>query len=111
MVLAVDRYRPAEQQRRYLEARDRHCRFPGCRVPVRRCDLDHTHDAADGGPTEVGNLAHLCKRHHTLKHETAWTVRQTRDGTLEWTSPTGRRHRDEPSPRVTFTPDGDPPPF
>jgi hypothetical protein len=111
MVLAVDRYRPSEEQRRYLRARDRHCRFPGCRMPARRCDVDHTHDAARGGRTEVCNLACFCVRHHTLKHETDWSVRQLADGVLEWTSPTGRVHRDEPPPRVVFVPDGDPPPF
>jgi ribosomal protein L18 len=111
MVLAVDRYRPSREQRRYLLARDQHCRFPGCRMPARRCDVDHTHDAANGGRTEICNLACFCKRHHTLKHETDWTVRQLDDGALEWTSPTGRIHRDEPPPRVVFVPDGDPPPF
>lgn len=111
IVEAVDRYRPSDAQRRFLQARDRHCRFPGCRVPARRCDVDHTHDAALGGKTAVCNLACFCKRHHTLKHETEWTVRQLRGGRLEWTSPTGRTHIDDPPPRVVFAPDTDPPPF
>lgn len=111
MVLAVDRYTPSAEQRRYLRARDQHCRFPGCRMPARRCDIDHTHDAAKGGRTEVCNLACFCRRHHTLKHATQWRVRQLRDGTLEWTSLTGRTYRDDPPPRVVFVPEGDPPPF
>ncbi|WP_163620906.1 HNH endonuclease signature motif containing protein, partial [Microbacterium sp. B35-30] len=67
-VLAVDRYRPGPALDRFLTARDEHCRFPGCRRPVRRCDIDHTIDHAHGGPTSHDNLAHLCRRHHVLKH-------------------------------------------
>ncbi|WP_292874095.1 HNH endonuclease signature motif containing protein, partial [Microbacterium sp.] len=89
--------------------RDKHCRFPGCRQPTWRCDIDHTKDAAHGGETRICNLAHLCRRHHILKHHTAWRVRQLADGVLEWTSPTGRIYRDIPTPPVTFTPSADPP--
>lgn len=110
-VLAVDRYRPSEDQRRMLRARDERCRFPGCRMPVHRCDIDHTIDAARGGPTETCNLAHLCRRHHTLKHASDWTVRQRADGTLEWASPTGRIHLDEPPSAVRFRATADPPAF
>lgn len=106
-VLAVDRYRPGPALQRFLAARDEHCRFPGCRRAVRRCDIDHTHDAARGGPTAHTNLAHLCRRHHVLKHHTAWTVEQTSPGVLVWTSPTGRRHTDRPEPVVRFTPEPD----
>ncbi|WP_346058687.1 HNH endonuclease signature motif containing protein, partial [Leucobacter alluvii] len=78
-VLQVDRYRPSEAMKRRLGARDQHCRFPGCRVPVARCDLDHTVDAAFGGPTSTANLAHLCRGHHVLKHHSEWAVRQKND--------------------------------
>ncbi len=108
VVLAVDRYRPTDPQRRALAARDAHCRFPGCRTPTRHCDIDHTHPAGDHGPTAISNLAHLCRRHHTLKHHTAWRVKQHPDGTLEWTTPTGRRHTDAPARTLIFT-TGDPP--
>lgn len=110
-VISVDRYRPSEEQRRLLRARDERCRFPGCRMPVHRCDVDHTVDAALGGATSTCNLAHLCRRHHSLKHASDWTVLQRPDGTLVWTSPTGRVHLDEPPPSVRFRMSGDPPPF
>jgi hypothetical protein len=110
-VLAVDRYRPSKAMRRALRARDEHCRFPGCRMPARRCDQDHTIDHSVGGPTHVGNLAHLCRRHHSLKHASAWTVIQHEDGLLVWTSPTGRAYPDVPAPMVSFAASGDPPPF
>ncbi|HWK78358.1 MULTISPECIES: HNH endonuclease signature motif containing protein [unclassified Microbacterium] len=95
-VLAVDRYRPSAEMRRYLRARDRRCRFPGCRMLARLCDDDHTVDHAYGGPTDLGNLADLCRRHHTTKHHTPWRVRQLGGGDLEWTSPTGRIYVDRP---------------
>jgi hypothetical protein len=109
-VLGVDRYRPSDQMRRHLAVRDRHCRFPGCRVPLSACDIDHTLDHQFGGETRADNLAHLCRRHHTLKHHSPWTVVQRGDGVLTWTSPTGRCYGDAPASRVFFAPDvdGDP---
>ncbi|WP_425836692.1 DUF222 domain-containing protein [Microbacterium sp. PA5] len=107
-VLAVDRYRPSDQLKRALRVRDEHCRFPGCRIPTRRCDIDHTTAREHDGPTELGNLAHLCRRHHTLKHHSAWRVRQTPDGILHWTSPTGRHYPDRPARTLVFVPDPDP---
>ncbi|HCJ49080.1 MAG TPA: HNH endonuclease [Microbacterium sp.] len=104
-VLAVDTYRVPQAMRRYLRARDQHCRFPGCRMAAIRSEIDHTHDHALGGKTEVGNLAHLCQRHHSMKQFTAWKVRQLGGGVLEWTSPLGRTYReDAPTPAVAFTP-------
>ena len=104
-VLSVDRYRPPESLRRRLRSRDERCRFPGCGMPARDSDLDHTLDAAFGGETSEGNLAALCRRHHVLKHQTPWHVVQLGDGLLEWTSPTGRTYVDRPPPpnTVTFT--------
>jgi len=104
-VLAVDRYRPSAHLRRHLRARDQRCRFPGCGMPSRNSDLDHTLDAAFGGPTEEENLADLCRRHHVLKHHSPWHVEQIGGGLLEWTSPTGRVYIDKPPPQnaVTFT--------
>lgn len=109
-VLAVDRYRPSEHLRRMLRTRDEHCRFPGCRQPTQRCDIDHTIAREHDGPTELGNLAHLCRRHHTLKHHSAWRVVQRSGGVLEWTSPTGRVYPDLPARTLTFTPGYTPPP-
>lgn len=108
-VIAVDRYRTAQSQRRFLRARDQHCRFPGCRRAAIRCEIDHTVDHAQGGPTALWNLAHLCQRHHSMKQFTSWRVRQHPGGILEWTSPTGQVYReDAPVPLVAFT--VDPPP-
>jgi Domain of unknown function (DUF222)/HNH endonuclease len=97
--VTVDTYTPNRAMRRWLKARDGRCRWPGCTNPVQRADLDHTHAWADGGPTSIENLAHLCRRHHVMKHATKWTVRQLPGGVLEWTSPLGTVFRDEPEPQ------------
>ncbi|VXB40806.1 conserved hypothetical protein [Microbacterium sp. 8M] len=110
-ILAVDRYRPNADLRRLLHARDARCRFITCGLPPITQDLDHTIDAAHGGPTEEGNLGGLCRRHHVLKHQTAWKVKQLGAGVLEWTSPTGSSYIHQPPPPVTFTlHEPDPPP-
>lgn len=112
-VLDVDRYAPTAAQRRFLAARDRHCRAPGCRAPIARCQIDHNHEAQHGGATRVTNLCNFCVRHHTLKTETEWTVSQDPDGTLHFRSPLGQRFSEKPPPRVAFAPDPLPaaPPF
>ncbi|TQJ30688.1 HNH endonuclease signature motif containing protein [Microbacterium sp. SLBN-146] len=108
-VLHVDTYQRTAAIDRYLRARDQHCRFPGCRLPAIRCEVDHTIDAAHGGPTDVRNLAHLCQRHHSMKQFTAWKVTQLPGGILHWTSPLGKDTLDHPpSLGVHFRPSDDP---
>ncbi|WP_309065002.1 HNH endonuclease signature motif containing protein [Microbacterium sp.] len=109
LVTSTDTYTPTEPMRRFLRARDQHCRFPGCRMPVYRCQIDHNHDHALGGPTATDNLSHLCLTHHALKHPDVpdahrWTARQTADGSIHWTSPLGRHYTDHPTRRVMFIP-------
>ncbi|MDM7991567.1 HNH endonuclease signature motif containing protein [Arthrobacter sp. zg-Y877] len=82
--------------RRWLRARDGTCRFPGCRVNTANSDIDHTTDWAKGGPTDHGNLEHLCRRHHRFKTLGYWKACQPTPGVMEWTSPTGRVYRTEP---------------
>ena len=100
--IAVDRYRPSAQLRRFLSARDEHCRWPGCRRTAERCDADHTVAYAEGGPTSARNLALFCRRHHVLKHASPWQVRQLGAGSLEFTSATGRVYRNDAPPIVQF---------
>ncbi|MCU1440167.1 MAG: hypothetical protein JWP85_1164 [Rhodoglobus sp.] len=100
-VLDLDRVtlRVPADMKRWLQLRDQVCTFPGCGRRAARCDLDHTVDRQFGGTTKVTNLSHLCRKHHRAKHMTRWKVAQSRDGTIEWTSPTG------------FVRAADPPPF
>ncbi|QDE35281.1 DUF222 domain-containing protein [Microbacterium foliorum] len=107
LVTETDSYSPTEQMRRFLRARDQHCRFPGCRMPVHRCEIDHNHDHARGGRTRIDNLSHFCTTHHSLKHPDIderhrWRARQTPDGSITWTSPLGRDYVDPPRRRVMF---------
>jgi hypothetical protein len=85
------RYRPNIAQRRFVEARDRTCTAPGCRMPAVRCELDHVRSWASSGPTTIDNLTALCKRHHTAKHKGGHRIRRSPDG-LEWITPRGRRY-------------------
>ena len=83
-------YRPSAALDRYLRARDRRCRFPGCRAPVPRGgELDHDRPWPDG-PTDATNLAGYCTPHHRGKHQArGWRHELAPDGTLTVTSPTG----------------------
>jgi hypothetical protein len=65
--------------RRALRARDGGCRFPGCTAD-RFIDAHHIKHWADGGATELGNLIHLCRRHHRLLHEGAVRLESGPDG-------------------------------
>jgi len=46
--------------------RDGRCVFPGCTVPILRCELHHIIPWQQGGPTSLHNLVALCARHHHL---------------------------------------------
>jgi hypothetical protein len=98
-VLDVGRttYRPPAGITRHVTARDATCRFPNCRQPARRCDLDHVQPWPEG-PTAASNLIALCRHHHRLKHSGRWQIVTTGNGTVTWTTPTGRIHTTHPPP-------------
>ncbi|WP_378148343.1 DUF222 domain-containing protein [Cnuibacter sp. UC19_7] len=83
-------YRLPTALRRQLRVEDERCRFPGCNRLAITADADHTTAWEDGGDTDTDNLAHLCRRHHRLKHATDWDAAQDPDRTLTWTSPLGQ---------------------
>jgi hypothetical protein len=66
--------------RRALEARDRHCVFPGCTRPVNWCDGHHLVWWTRGGATGLPNLALMCRPHHRMVHEEGWNLERTKDG-------------------------------
>ncbi len=92
-------YRPGAALDRYLRARDRRCRFPGCRRPVPRGgELDHSHPWPDG-PTSATNLVGYCTPHHRGKHQAAgWRHELDADGTLTVATPSGLRVTSPPPP-------------
>ena len=108
-------YRPPPRLQEQVTARDITCRFPTCRQPAGRCDLDHTIPYDDpagqcgqngqngqngqgsrGGRTCSCNLGGLCRTHHQLKQHPRWKLAQPAPGHFEWTTPTGRAYTTGP---------------
>jgi Domain of unknown function (DUF222) len=83
-------YRPPPRLREYITARDVTCRFPPCRQPAWRADLDHTRPWDDGGRSCRCNFGGGCRRHHQLKQHPRWRLEQIRPGVFSWTTPAGR---------------------
>ncbi len=88
----ITRRRPTRGQRRAVEARDRTCAFPGCRVPATSCDLDHRTPWSQGGRTHIHYLSALCRHDHVNRHLCGWTYCRLSDADYLWTSPLGHRY-------------------
>ncbi|WP_426737997.1 DUF222 domain-containing protein [Plantibacter sp. 2H11-2] len=99
-ILSVSRnqYRVPADLQRAVRLRDGTCRAPGCGRRARACDLDHSVAWEDGGTTDVGNLACLCRHHHRMKHLPGWDLEHRPGGVLDWTTPDGKQYRTEPDP-------------
>ena len=87
-----DTYSPPQALVNFLMARDRVCRFPGCRQPARLADIDHAQPWDAGGGTSPENMGMLCRRHHRMKTHGKWHLESFADGACRWTSPTGRTY-------------------
>ena len=83
-------YQPPQALIDFLIARDRTCRFPGCRRSAALSDLDHAQSWEEGGTTSLDNLGALCRRHHLLKTHGGWAIESRADGSCTWTSPLGK---------------------
>ena len=77
-------------QRRAAMVRDGGCVFPGCDVPPSWVDLHHVLHWEHGGPTELANLASLCRHHHGVTHRTGWSMTASEGEWFTWTTPGGR---------------------
>jgi HNH endonuclease len=82
----------APAQRAALAARDGGCVFPDCDRPLAWCDAHHLWHWVDGGPTDLGNLALVCREHHRQVHEGGWQLARGPDGRFTAT-PGHRQHR------------------
>jgi uncharacterized protein DUF222 len=89
-------YRPPPRLLEFVIARDLTCRFPSCRQPAWRGDLDHTIPHDRGGRTCSCNLGPLCRSHHQIKQLRGWLLSQPSPGIFEWLTPTGRRYAATP---------------
>jgi Domain of unknown function (DUF222)/HNH endonuclease len=75
-------------RRRALNARDQHCRWPGCERPAAWCDGHHIVFWMNGGDDDLENLVLLCQRHHRMVHEGGWQLIKTHDGQIVTIAPT-----------------------
>jgi hypothetical protein len=89
--------------RRLVIARDRHCRFPGCRQRPAACHPHHIRPRSKGGRTSLTNMLLLCAFHHLIAvHRWGWEIVLNPDGTVIATSPDRTRvlHSHSPPARA-----------
>jgi hypothetical protein len=89
-------------QRAALAVRDGGCVFPDCSRPLAWCEAHHLRHWLHGGPTDLANLALLCRAHHRAVHEGGWQLVRQPDGRLTATPPhrpyrPDRSHRRQPT--------------
>ncbi|KAA0018979.1 DUF222 domain-containing protein [Antrihabitans cavernicola] len=102
-------YRPDAETVAIVRARDRYCRFPGCRVPAKKCQVDHVipfrhHAPHTGGWTIPSNLQCLCAFHHQLKTMKLWSAKMLPGGIVIWTSSYQTTHITLPDGGLTASP-------
>ncbi|GAA1547211.1 hypothetical protein GCM10009741_58520 [Kribbella lupini] len=110
--------------RHALNVRDQGCII--CTAPPAICEAHHLTHWADGGPTNLTNLALLCKTHHIEAHQGHWPLTfkngrphhtrppwTTPDPTPTQTppAPTSPNHPDRPAPTSSNHPDQSAPRF
>ena len=82
-----------------LAVRDGGCRFPGCDLPVSRCEAHHVVPWQHGGSTDPANLVLLCWRHHhDFAHHPQWHLKLLPDATVDVTKPDGTTLTSHPPP-------------
>lgn len=90
--LGREKYQPPAALAEFVAARDKTCRFPGCRRAAELSDIDHAIPWDEGGLTNPENLGVLCRRHHRLKTHGGWKIASNKDGSCTWTSPYGKNY-------------------
>jgi hypothetical protein len=84
-ISTTSRYLP-QQLLMALTARDRKCSVPNCGKQLGLEDDHCVVDFAQGGPTQIDNLARLCTGHHAMKTDGGWTLTGS-PGKRQWTAP------------------------
>jgi len=88
---------PGVKLRHLTQIRHATCTGPGCRRPSTRADFEHNIPYEAGGRTCSCNGNPKCRFDHRLKQDPRWKVAQLPDGTLKWTTPSGRQYTAEPT--------------
>ena len=88
---------PGVKLRHLAQVRHATCTSPVCRRPASQCDYEHNTPYEAGGRTCLCNGGPKCRHDHRLKQHPKWTVDQLPDGTLRWTTPSGRSYDTEPT--------------
>jgi Domain of unknown function (DUF222) len=98
-------YHPSRKLTDFVRCRDFTCRWPGCNVPIGRCDIEHT-VPWPYGPTHPSNTKLYCRIHHLIKTfhcgPQGWRDRQHPDGTITITAPNGRVYTTAPDGALFF---------
>ena len=93
----VQGHNPGVKLRHLSHVRHATCTSPVCRRPAAQCDFEHNTPYEAGGRTCLCNGGPKCRHDHRLKQQPGWTVDQLPDGTLRWTTPSGRSYDTEPT--------------
>ena len=64
----------SKRERKALNARDRHCRYPGCERPASQCQGHHVDWFSRTHRTRLGRTVLLCSQHHWRVHEGGWQL-------------------------------------
>jgi hypothetical protein len=88
---------PGVLLRHLTQVRYAACTAPTCRRPATRCDFEHGIPFEAGGRTCLCNADPKCRHDHRLKQHPGWHADRLPDGTIRWTTPSGRQYTTEPT--------------
>ena len=88
---------PGVMLRHLIQVRHATCTGPGCRRPAVNCDIDHNTPYEAGGRTCMCNGNPKCRHDHRLKQDPRWMAEQLENGSVRWTTPSGRQYTTEPT--------------
>jgi len=88
---------PGVMLRHLTEVRHATCTGPGCRRPAATCDFEHNTPYEAGGLTCLCNGNPKCRFDHRMKQDPRWNAEQLPDGSVRWTTPSGRQYTTEPT--------------
>ena len=82
---------PGKELRHVTNLRYGACSGPVCRRPARQCDHEHDEAYEQGGLTCLCMNDPKCRHCHQIKQSPGWSTKHNPDGSVTWTTPTGRQ--------------------